>query len=265
MNRVGSPTSDHSALLCTQHLKRVDPHRPLGRQICRQRGCPEQTQPRRNEGGRIARLYFVEQRGQQLRQRERATGAQHQPAQRLPSRAPESASRLLLMPFTQIDHMRHADIDEPLRVDAEPGEPPDDPGNSTVNFHGESRRNDTHQSTTDGEAMLHKKGRGKEAKLAYLGHVLLDNRDGLVANACVTHAPNARRRRSCWRPARPPGSTVGADKGYDVASCVAAVRGLAVTPHVAQKARLGSADRAMPTIPSTSPRTSRHDPRKAPR
>ncbi len=169
------------------------------------------------------------------------------------------------MPFTQIDHMRHADIDEPLRVDAEPGEPPDDPGNSTVNFHGESRRNDTHQSTTDGEAMLHKKGRGKEAKLAYLGHVLLDNRDGLVANACVTHAPNARRRRSCWRPARPPGSTVGADKGYDVASCVAAVRGLAVTPHVAQKARLGSADRAMPTIPSTSPRTSRHDPRKAPR
>jgi transposase len=74
------------------------------------------------------------------------------------------------------------------RVDAAPGEPPDDPGNPTVNFHGESRRNDTHQSTTDGEAMLHKKGKGKEAKLAYLGHVLLDNRDGLVANVYVTHA-----------------------------------------------------------------------------
>ena len=57
-----------------------------------------------------------------------------------------------------------------------------------MNFHGESRRNDTHQSTTDPEAMLHRKGKGKEAKLAYLGHVLLDNRQGLVANVCATHA-----------------------------------------------------------------------------
>ena len=74
------------------------------------------------------------------------------------------------------------------RRDAAPGAPPDDPGNPTVNFHGESRRNDTHQSTTDPEAMLHRKGKGKEAKLAYLGHVLLDNRQGLVANVCATHA-----------------------------------------------------------------------------
>jgi len=81
------------------------------------------------------------------------------------------------------------------RVDAASGAPPDDPGNPTVNFHGESRRNDTHQSTTDGEAMLHKKGKGKEAQLAYLGHVLLDNRAGLVANVCVTHATGMAGRR----------------------------------------------------------------------
>ena len=74
------------------------------------------------------------------------------------------------------------------RRDAGPGEPLDDPGNPTVNFHGESRRNDTHESTTDPEAMLHRQGKGKEAKLAYLGHVLLDNRQGLVANVCATHA-----------------------------------------------------------------------------
>ena len=73
-------------------------------------------------------------------------------------------------------------------VDAAESDPPEDPSHPTVNFHGERRRNDTHQSTTDPEAMLHRKGKGKEAKLAYLGHVLLDNRQGLVANVCATHA-----------------------------------------------------------------------------
>ena len=69
-----------------------------------------------------------------------------------------------------------------------PPPPPDDPGNPTVNFHGETRRNDTHQSTTDPDALLSRKGHGSEAKLAYPGHVLLDNRHGLVANVCVTAA-----------------------------------------------------------------------------
>jgi hypothetical protein len=55
-----------------------------------------------------------------------------------------------------------------------------------VNFHGESRRNDTHQSTTDPDARLARKGHGREAKLSYAGHVLLDNRHGLVANVCTT-------------------------------------------------------------------------------
>src|SRR5215213_8045864 len=70
------------------------------------------------------------------------------------------------------------------RNDAGPTPPPDDPGNPTVNFHGETRKNDTHASTSDPDAQLYRKGPGKEAKLAYLGHVLLDNRHGLVANVC---------------------------------------------------------------------------------
>ena len=74
------------------------------------------------------------------------------------------------------------------RKDAGPTPPPDDPGNPTVNFHGETRKNDTHESTTDPDAQLYRKGQGKEAKLAYLGHVLLDNRHGLVANVCATAA-----------------------------------------------------------------------------
>ena len=68
------------------------------------------------------------------------------------------------------------------RKNAGPTPPPDDPGNPTVNFHVETRKNDTHQSTTDPDAQLYCKGQGKEAKLAYLGHVLLDNRHGLVAS-----------------------------------------------------------------------------------
>src|SRR5918996_1989732 len=74
------------------------------------------------------------------------------------------------------------------RKDEGPQPPPDDPGNPTVNFHGETRKNDTHASTTDPDAQLYRKGKGKEAKLAYLGHVLLDNRHGLVANVCATAA-----------------------------------------------------------------------------
>ena len=128
-------------------------------------------------------------------------------------------------------------------VDAAESDPPEDPGNPTVNFHGERRRNDTHQSTTDPEAMLHRKGKGKEAKLAYLGHVLLDNRQGRVANVCATHATGTAERDAAvllLEASASPGSTVGADKGYDVARFVADGRVQDVTPHVAQKVR-GSA------------------------
>ena len=80
--------------------------------------------------------------------------------------------------------------------------------------------------------MLHRKGQGKEAKLAYLGHVLLDNRQGLVANVCATHATGTAEREAAallLEASAPPGSTVGADKGYDVASFVADVRRGAIT------------------------------------
>ena len=116
-------------------------------------------------------------------------------------------------------------------------EPPDDPGNPTVNFHGESRRNDTHQSTTDPDAMLARKGAGREAKLSYAGHVLLDNRHGLVANVCVTAATGTAEREAALLllDAARDAATVGGDKGFDVPSFVAGVRARGVTPHVAQK------------------------------
>ena len=125
------------------------------------------------------------------------------------------------------------------RKDAGPTRPPDDPGNPTVNFHGEARRNDTHQSTTDPDAMLARKGAGREAKLSYAGHVLLDNRHGLVAHVCATAATGTAEREAALLllSARPPGGTVGGDKGFDVPSFVAGVRALAMTPHIAQKGK----------------------------
>jgi transposase len=85
------------------------------------------------------------------------------------------------------------------RTDERPTPPPDDPGNPTVDFHGESRRNDTHQSTTDPDARLARKGTGREAMLSYAGHVLLDNRHGLVANVCVTAATGTAEREAAGR------------------------------------------------------------------
>jgi transposase len=127
------------------------------------------------------------------------------------------------------------------RKDGGPTPPPDDPGNPTVNFHGETRTNETHASTTDPDAQLYRKGAGKEAKLTYQGHVLLDNRHGLVTNVCATAATGTAEREAALLLATVPrATTVGADKSYDVASFVAGVRDLRITPHVAQKIR-GSA------------------------
>jgi transposase len=121
---------------------------------------------------------------------------------------------------------------------APPPEPPDDPGNPSVSFHGERRRNDTHTSTTDPDARLHRKGHGKEAKLAYLGHVLLDNRHGLVANVCVTEASGTAEREAAVLMAAvsiPAGGTLGGDKNFDAAALVRDLRQRRITPHVAQK------------------------------
>ena len=126
----------------------------------------------------------------------------------------------------------------------EPPAPPDDPGNPTVNFHGETRKNDTHQSTTDPEALLYRKSQGREAKLAYLGHVVLDNRFGLVANVCATAATGTAEREAALLLLETLGldGTVGGDKNFDVASFVAGARALGFTPHVAQKARYSAID-----------------------
>jgi transposase len=126
----------------------------------------------------------------------------------------------------------------------DPSTPPDDPGNPTINFHGETRANDTHQSTTDPAAMLYRKGKGREAKLAYLGHVVLDNRFGLVANACATAATGTAERDAALLLLETLGldGTVGADKNFDVASFVAGAREWGFTPHVAQKARYSAID-----------------------
>lgn len=119
-----------------------------------------------------------------------------------------------------------------------PSNPPSDPGNPEVNFRGEQRRNDTHQSTTDPEARLYKKSQGKEAKLSYLGHVVTENRNGLVVNAEVTLATGTAEREAalammeeCEGHKR---VTLGADKNYDVHDFVQNLRGQKVTPHVAQ-------------------------------
>src|SRR5262245_49412860 len=114
--------------------------------------------------------------------------------------------------------------------------PQDDPGNPTVNFHGETRRNDTHASTTDPEARLARKGDTREAKLSYAGHAVIDNRHGLVVNAEATPATGTAERDAGveMASALPEGSTLGADKGYDTRGFVEALRRLGVTPHVAQ-------------------------------
>jgi transposase len=125
--------------------------------------------------------------------------------------------------------------------------PPEDPGNPTVNFHGEQRSNDTHESTTDPEARLYRKGPGKEAKLNYLGHVLMENRNGLAVQTELTPATGTAEREAAVAmiAAQAPqgGVTLGGDKNYDTQGCVADLRAAGVTPHVAQNStrRGGSA------------------------
>jgi transposase len=122
--------------------------------------------------------------------------------------------------------------------DPEPPPPPDDPGNPTVNFHGEARTNATYASTTDPDAKLARKGNGKEAKLSYTGNILMENRNGLAVDATVhPETGTAERDAAVEMAAQIPGDgrvTIGADKNYDTKNCVAQLRALQVTPHVAQ-------------------------------
>jgi transposase len=129
---------------------------------------------------------------------------------------------------------------------APPSDPPGDPGNPEVNFRGEKRSNKTHQSTTDPEARLYKKSQGKEAKLGYLGHIVAENRNGLVINSEVTLATGTAEREAALAMMEEREGqkrvTLGADKNYDVHDFVQKLRGQKVTPHVAQNnARRSSA------------------------
>jgi transposase len=121
---------------------------------------------------------------------------------------------------------------------------PDGPSNPTVDFRGEKRRNDTHESKTDPDARLFRKGRNLTSYLCYMGHVLMDNRHGLAADAMVTIAGGSAERDAAQtmlkRRKRKSLVTLGADKGYDTRGFIASVRQLRVTPHVAQNVeRLG--------------------------
>jgi len=126
----------------------------------------------------------------------------------------------------------------PKKQDPTDPPPPDDPGNPTVNFHGERRSNATHHSTTDPEARLFRKGNGREAKLCYMGHVLMENRNGLVVRAQATAATGTAEAYTAEDLVAPLAGdrrrTVGADKAFDTGDFVDAMRDLNVTPHVAQ-------------------------------
>jgi transposase len=124
--------------------------------------------------------------------------------------------------------------------DQQPPVASDDEGgsNPTVNFHGEKRSNDTHRSTTDPDAMQARKNRGSAAVLAYRGHLLTENRNGLVVSTRTTQAYGAAERDAALLMAEEiPGNgrvTLGADKGYDIHDFVGELRNMNITPHVAQ-------------------------------
>ena len=121
-------------------------------------------------------------------------------------------------------------------------QPPDeDPGNPTVDFRGERLRNETHESRTDSEARLMRKGKGKEAKLVFMGHAMMENRNGMLMDFVVSSATGTAERDAVpmlledaqQRGFRP--KTLGGDKGYDTRQCVKEIREKGVTPHVAQR------------------------------
>jgi transposase len=127
------------------------------------------------------------------------------------------------------------------RKDGGKSEPPDDPKNPTVNFHGEKRSNDTHASTTDPESKLYRKSDGTGAKLCYSMHALMENRNGLLVNLRVDEANGFAERRTALEMlgevARDRRITAGADKAYDTRDFIADCRSYNVTPHVAQNLR----------------------------
>ena len=117
------------------------------------------------------------------------------------------------------------------------GEPPGPGRNGERNFHKEKRSNETHASTTDPDARLYRKADGRESRLCFMGHVLMENRNGLAVAAALTHATGTAERDAALamldRRSTSRRVTLGADKAYDVEAFVGALRERAVTPHIA--------------------------------
>jgi transposase len=137
-----------------------------------------------------------------------------------------------------------------------PSAPTDDPGNPTVDFHGEKRSNETHASTTDADARLARKSSGHEAKLAYCGNVMIENRNGLVVDTELLQCNGTAERDAALLMAEciegTQRVTLAADKGYDTKEFVAEMRRMNVTPHVAQNEK-------RPGGSAIDGRTTRHD------
>ncbi|MGH8552473.1 MAG: IS5 family transposase, partial [Methylococcales bacterium] len=137
-----------------------------------------------------------------------------------------------------------------VRKDGSTPPPEDQSRNPWVDFKGEKRSNDTHASTTDADARRYKKSEGDKSQLCFMGHVRMENRNGLVVDGEVTHATGTAERDAAKdlvkRSIAKPGATLGADQGYDSKACVAAMRNHNVTPHVAQKTTGSAIDQRTP-------------------
>jgi len=147
------------------------------------------------------------------------------------------------------------------RRDADPpAQGPDDHGNPSVDFHGDKRTNATHQSSTDPQARLFRKGKGKEAKLVFMAHALMENRNGLLVDFQVTEASGTAERdmaRQLLQEAKERGfhpTTMGADKNYDTRQCVADLRQLGVTPAPARPLSPGCRNLRSTIANAASPR-----------
>jgi transposase len=119
--------------------------------------------------------------------------------------------------------------------------------NPEVDFKGQERSNDTHESTTDADARLFKKSPGDKSRLCHMGHILMENRNGLIVDVEITHASGTAEREAALamlerRPNRHRRVTVGADKGYDCKAFIEGCRRLKVTPHVAAKDKHSAVD-----------------------
>jgi transposase len=141
------------------------------------------------------------------------------------------------------------------------GEPPGPGRNGERNFHKEKRSNETHASTTDPDARLYRKADGRESKLCFMGHVIMENRNGLAVDASLSLATGTAEREATLGMLDQRGKTgrritLGADKAYDVADFIAGLRGRKVTPHIAINGTVSKLGKARKT--AIDKRTLRH-------